>query len=122
MTPDDIIDPGPGSLSSYYAWFDSAPAGRKVQYYFGDLRFDRDPENHPVLNAEKRRELDALNSLADRILQDAREGFVNLFQRKHGDNLYEYIAVRQECRIDPLLKVLRDRARDRARERDTVQA
>lgn len=114
----DSIENGPGALASYFTWLDTAPRGRALAYHLGDLAHDRDPDNFPGADVEKRLEIGALHTLATRVLKDARDGTVKVFQRKHADNVYEYLAVMQRPKreIDPLSKLLRDRERDRAQE------
>jgi hypothetical protein len=114
MVPDTVIEPGPGALSAYYEWFDSADTGSVLCYHFGDLHYDRDPDIHRGVDSEKRREIDALNTLANRVLADAREGCLQLFQRKHGESLYEYLAVLRRKPSAPALAIPKELRHERS--------
>lgn len=90
------LDPGPGCLMDYYEWFQKARHGEALVYWTGDLRFDRDPDNCPPDQLGAREPaIRALDQLAQRIWKDAADGALVLVQKRLGDNVFEYRALRR---------------------------
>ncbi|WP_315729901.1 hypothetical protein [Bradyrhizobium sp. SZCCHNRI2010] len=92
-----VLEVSPGALSDYYDWLKAAASGDVLVYWSGDLQYDRQvviPEND-VLRGHDRLRLATLNILADRILEDAKDGHVLLTQKRLGTNIFEYRATRR---------------------------
>lgn len=95
-----VLDVGPGVLQEYEDWLKNAVHGHTIVYWTGHLQYDRqveyDPHDPGV--ADQRKQISVLNFLANRIRDDARIGHLRLSQKKLGENLYEYRAVRVRAR------------------------
>jgi len=85
---------GPSGLSDYYEWFRKAQHGDTLIYWVGDLQFDRDPQNAPDATEEQVQVLKTLNTIATRIVKDAGDKGLALFQRRIAYGIFEYRAVR----------------------------
>lgn len=92
-----ILDVSPGALSDYYDWLKASAADDVLVYWQGDLQYDRQvviPEGD-VLRANERLRIATLNVLADRVLEDAKDGQLHLTQARIGTNIFEYRATRR---------------------------
>lgn len=85
---------GPSGLSDYYEWFRTAQHGDVLVYWTGDLQFDRDPQNAPDSTEEQIQVLKTLDTIATRIVKDAGDKGLALFQRRIAFGIFEYRAVR----------------------------
>ncbi|MGJ4945168.1 hypothetical protein ACQR1W_31725 [Bradyrhizobium sp. HKCCYLS1011] len=96
-----VLDVSPGALSDYYDWLKEAASGDVLVYWSGDLQYDRQvviPEMD-VLRGNERLRLATLNVLADRVLEDAKNGDLLLTQKRIGTNIFEYRATRRRRMI-----------------------
>ena len=92
---------GPGALADYYDWFGAAREGDVLEYWRGDLQFDRDPLNFPAdMTDEARAQCLSLNSVAHCIRRDAASGSLILTQKRHGPNDYTYRAQRKATKSE----------------------
>lgn len=92
-----VLEVGPGALSEYYDWMKDAAQGDVLIYWSGDLQYDRQvvvPEGDILRSAERHR-ITALNVVADRVLEDAKDGLLHLTQQRIGFSLFEYRATRR---------------------------
>lgn len=92
-----VLEVGPGALSEYYDWMKDAAQGDVLIYWSGDLQYDRQvviPE-WDVMRAAERQRITALNVVADRVLEDAKDSLLHLTQQRLGSNLFEYRATRR---------------------------
>ena len=71
------------------AWFGTATAGDRIEYWRGHLAVDVTPD-HSMLMPEDRRQL---GRVAARAFHLAEEDRVHLVQRRHGDGDYSYILI-----------------------------
>src|ERR1700688_2065136 len=92
-----VLEVGPGALSEYYDWMKDAAQGDVLIYWSGDLQYDRQvvvPEGD-ILRSTERHRITALNVVADRVLEDAKDGLLHLTQQRIGFSLFEYRATRR---------------------------
>jgi len=92
-----VLEVGPGALSEYYDWMKDAAQGDVLVYWSGDLQYDRQvviPEDSVLRTADRHR-INALNVLAERVLEDAYDGLLCLTQKRIGTNIFEYRATRR---------------------------
>lgn len=92
-----LLDIAPGALSEYYDWLKASSTGDVLVYWIGDLQFDRSvelPETDVMLGAQRLR-IAALNVVAERIYDDAKEGLLTLTQKRIDQNVFEYRATRR---------------------------
>ena len=82
---------GAGSLAEFYEWMDESTKGDRLVYHVGDLMFDRNSDHFPNASPDQKRDIEALNSLAIRVLAHVREGKVRAFQRRVKENVSEYL-------------------------------
>ena len=80
------------TLTEYDAWIKGSKHGDVLVYYTGDLASDR--TTLEKLTDETRRRLNVINALAVRASDDSRSGQVVLFQKRLGESLWQYIAMR----------------------------
>ncbi len=76
----------------YLEWLEQAAPGTSCIYHTGLLMFDRSPEaTSSPWSTEQRADIDALASM---VVVSAESRLAKLFQRRRGENDYDYIAVR----------------------------
>lgn len=90
-----VLEVAPGALVEYYEWLEKAKPGDTLVYWVGDLQYDRVLDHCPSEHqGEKGPIIAALNAMADRAWQTAKQGHVRLTQKRLGPNEWEYRATR----------------------------
>jgi hypothetical protein len=92
-----VLENGPGSLSEYYDWMNSAKNGDILVYWHGCLQYDRQvmiPFDDVMRSADRLR-IASLNAVASRVFDDAEDGLLSLTQHRLGEGISEYRATRR---------------------------
>ncbi len=84
-TPSLII-----GVAGFEGWLRAAHPGSRITLHRGHLSVDRQQRPHVPHDPAR----DELNRLADRAMRASADGLVHLFQKRHGDADYSYIAIR----------------------------
>jgi hypothetical protein len=85
------------TFDELHYFIDHARPGERCCYHRGFLSYDRDPETKALPAAAR----DRLGKMADLALVAADTGLITLTQRREGDELWSYIAVRTQKRVKP---------------------
>jgi hypothetical protein len=83
--------------SELHNFIDYAQAGERCCYHRGHLSYDRDKNTKSLGDGDRIR----LGELADLALVAAESGLVTLIQRREGEEVWAYIAVRTNKRVRP---------------------
>ena len=87
--------------AAFEVWLEAAHPGSRITFHRGHLSVDRAPRPDAA-DAEARA---ALNRLANRAMRASAQGLVHLFQKRHGEADFSYLAIRTrapaKCRRDP---------------------
>ena len=84
-TPSLVMDE-----AAFEAWLRAAHPGSRITLHRGNLSVDRQQRPHAPHDPARAE----LNRLADRAMRASAQGFVHLFQKRHGDADYSYLAIR----------------------------
>lgn len=84
----------PISEERFCDWVASALPGHRMEYFHGLLGHDRMPSAKALQEHDRL----ALVAVARRAMQLAEDGYLQLVQRRHGENSYSYIAIKTRHR------------------------
>lgn len=96
MSQFTYLDLGAGAVSQYNDWLEDALHGDALIYWTGDLQYDRQ------LGDLKTQILD---TLASRIVRDAKDGILVLTQKRIAENVFEYRAHRIRPERNPEITI-----------------
>ena len=77
-------------VAGFEGWLRAAHPGSRITLHRGLLCVDRQQRPHAPHDPAR----DELNRLADRAMRASTDGLVHLFQKRHGDADYSYLAIR----------------------------
>ena len=83
--PEPVID-----AAAFAAWLRAVHPGSRITYHRGLLSVDRQQRPHAPHDPARAE----LNRLADRAMRASEQGLVRLFQKRHGDADFSYLAIR----------------------------
>ena len=81
-------------VAGFEGWLRAAHPGSRITYHRGLLCVDRQQRPHAPHDPARAE----LNRLADRAMRASAQGFVHLFQKRHGDADFSYLAIRTRRR------------------------
>ena len=76
--------------AGFEGWFRAAHPGSRITYHRGHLCVDRQQRPHAPHDPARAE----LNRLADGAMHASEQGLVHLFQKRHGEAHFSYIAIR----------------------------
>jgi len=92
-------------ITHFDAWLEGAEQGESTVYHRGSLAYDRDEQmldpaqeyrgDPPRPNTIPTPAAKAVYALADAVWRAMERGAVHLVQRRHGENDYEYLAIKR---------------------------
>ena len=77
-------------VAGFEGWLRAAHPGSRITFHRGHLCVDRRQRPHAPHDPARA----ALNRLANRAMRASGQGLVHLFQKRHGDADYSYLAIR----------------------------